>query len=210
MKTKIKQELAEFKEFKKLTPFTQKVIQDEGSDFLCDGFSLFDETGKLIPETDAWLNVGYNIKSSHSRSLSNLFPYQFEFKGFQLQSLEAFFQSLKFKETNLQNYVFNYSGIDAYHIQIATPYNWKETGILYWQGEAIPRLSLVYEDLVDEAYISASQNPLYRNILKKTNKYILHSIGKENPMETVFTRFEFERELNLLSLFLKKKDALFD
>ncbi len=208
MKTKIKQELSEFKEFKKYTPFVQKEILEKDDDFLCDGLSLFDESEKLVGETKSWLNVGYNIKNSQSRCLSNLFPYQFEFKGFQLKSLEAFFQCLKFKDPELQRYLFDYAGIDAYHIQIASSYNWKETGILYWQGEPIHRLSSLYEDLVDEVYISALQNPLYRSILKKTDKYILHSIGKENPMETVFTRFEFERELNLLSLFLKEKESV--
>ena len=208
MKTKIKQELSEFKEFKKYTPFVQKEILEKDDDFLCDGLSLFDESKKLVGETKSWLNVGYNIKNSQSRCLSNLFPYQFEFKGFQLKSLEAFFQCLKFKDPDLQRHLFDYAGIDAYHIQIASSYNWKETGILYWQGEPIHRLSSLYEDLVDEVYISALQNPLYRSILKKTDKYILHSIGKENPMETVFTRFEFERELNLLSLFLKEKESV--
>lgn len=208
MKTKIEQELAEFKEFKKYTPFVQKEILETDDDFLCDGLSLFDEAKKLVGETNNWINVGYNIKNSQSRCLSNLFPYQFEFKGFQLKSLEAFFQCLKFQDPYLQRSLFDYAGIDAYHIQIASPYNWKESGILYWQGEPIQRLSSLYEDLVDEVYISALQNPLYLSILKKTDKYILHSIGKENPMETVFTRFEFERELNLLSLFLKEKETV--
>ena len=60
-----------------------------------------------------------------------------------------------------------------------------------------------YDDIVDELYISAIQNPLYRNILKETNRQILHTIGEKEKRETVFTRYEFEKELNCLKDFLK-------
>ncbi len=64
-----------------------------------------------------------------------------------------------------------------------------------------------YDDIVDELYISAIQNPLYRNILKETNRQILHTIGeKKKKRETVFTRYEFEKELNCLKRFFKKEN----
>ena len=59
--------------------------------------------------------------------------------------------------------------------------------------------------MVDELYISAIQNPLYRNILKTTDRYIIHTIGAEAKEETVFTRYEFELQLNCLKDFLKEK-----
>ena len=62
-----------------------------------------------------------------------------------------------------------------------------------------------YNRLIEELYISAIQNPLYRNILKKIDKPIIHSIGKESKEETVFTRFEFEEMLNCLVCFLRRK-----
>ena len=169
--------------------------------FFCDGYVLFDDDGKLIPQTETWLNVGYNIKNSYSKCLSNLFAYQFEFRGGVFHSLEAVFQSLKFKNPEEQRYIFDYFGMDAYHIQVVSDYDWKKTGVLYWQGDPIIRQSKEYEDFVDEIYISALQNPLYRKALLHVKKYILHSIGKDNPNETVFTRFEFERQLNLLNCF---------
>lgn len=102
--------------------------------------------------------------------------------------------------------VFNYSGIDAYYIQAASNYDWKETGYIYWQSQSMKRDSLEYDLLVDELYISAAQNPLYRQALKNLAKPIIHTIGKMSKNETVFTRYEFEREINSLSAFLKQID----
>ena len=38
-------------------------------------------------------------------------------------------------------------------------------------------------------------------VIKKCDKYILHSMGKANKEETVFTRYEFEKMLNTLHAF---------
>ena len=73
------------------------------------------------------------------------------------------------------------------------------------EGKEINRFSKEYDDLVDELYISAIQNPLYRNILKTTNRDIIHTMGVETKEETVFTRYEFELQLNCLKDFLKEK-----
>ncbi len=74
---------------------------------------------------------------------------------------------------------------------------------MYWQGKEIKRDSDEYDNLVDELYISAIQNPLYRNVLKNINKPIIHSIGEVDKKKTVFTRYEFEFMLNCLVEFLK-------
>ena len=112
--------------------------------------------------------------------LSNLFPYTFKFRGKKMKSIEDFFQGIKFKDKKVQNYVFTYYGTQAVHIKAATDYNWKESGIVYWQGKEIKRDSKEYELLVDELYISAIQNPIYRGILSNCNKFIIHSIGENN------------------------------
>lgn len=39
-------------------------------------------------------------------------------------------------------------------------------------------------------------------------KYLLHHIGKNNPNETVLTRFELENRLNSLREFIKNSDIL--
>lgn len=199
-------ELEEFKKFKQNYVFEPKEIVTIEDKLYVDGFSLEDDDGKMVSETDAWINAGYKIKGAYSKVLSNLFPYTFVFKGKTFRSIEGFFQGIKFKDIAMQNLVFEYTGTDANHIKVAaSDYNWKESGILYFQGTAIKRDSQEYLDLVDELYISAIQNPLYRNVLKNCNKYILHSIGGVDKNDTVFTRYEFEAELNCLKDFLKQK-----
>ena len=202
----MKNELEQFKEFKKTYKFVQKQIIEKDGIKYCDGEQLTNEDGKEIGESENWINVGYNIKGNYSKTLSNLFPYTFNFRGKQLKSIEGFFQGIKFKDINMQNMVLEYSGLPALNIKIASDYDWKEEGNIYWQGQAINRFSEEYDNLIDELYISAIQNPLYRNVLKKCDKYILHEIGALNKEDSVFTRYEFEKQLNCLKDFLKERD----
>ncbi len=203
MDRKIKKELKDFKNFKKNFEFIQKEIVQEGENLFCDGELLQRSEEKPIGETEKWINVGYKLKGPFSKVLSNLFPYEFVFRGKHLNSIETFFQGIKIKDKNTQEYVFKYSGLDSNNIKAASDFNWKESGIVYWQGKEIKRDSDEYDNLVDELYISAIQNPLYRNVLKNINKPIIHSIGEVDKKKTVFTRYEFEFMLNCLVEFLK-------
>ena len=65
------------------------------------------------------------------------------------------------------------------YVKVNSAYDWKETGIIYWQGKEIDRYSKEYDDLIDELYICAIQNPLYRNLLKTTDRYILQWVEKK-------------------------------
>ena len=201
----IKKELKDFQEFKSNYVFKQKEIEEINGKQYCEGEPLLDEEGKEIGDCEKWINVGYKYSGPYAKVLSNLFPYEFEFRGKILKSIEAFFQGIKFKSIDMQNLVFNYSGLDANHIKVCNNYNWKETGVLYFQGKEVNRYSKEYNDLVDELYISAIQNPLYRNVLKNTNREIIHSMGGITKEETTFTRYEFELELNCLKDFLKNR-----
>ncbi len=203
MDKKVREELKAFKEFKKNFKFNQKEIIQDGEDLYCDGELLQKGEEKPIGETEKWINVGYKLKGSFSKVLSNLFHYEFVFEGKKMSSIETFFQGIKIKDKDTQDYIFIYSGLDSNNIKVASDFNWKETGIIYWQGKAIKRNSEEYDDLVAELYISAIQNPLYRNVLKNVNKPIIHSIGEVDKKETVFTRYEFEFMLNCLVAFLK-------
>ena len=169
----------------------------------CDGELLQRGEEKPIGETEKWINVGYKLKGPSSKVLSNLFPYEFVFRGKHLNSIETFFQGIKIKDKNTQEYVFKYSGLDSNNIKAASDFDWKESGIVYWQGKEIKRDSDEYDNIVDELYISAIQNPLYRNVLKNINKPIIHSMGEVDKKKTVFTRYEFEFMLNCLVEFLK-------
>ena len=196
-------ELKEFKEFKKNYKFNELEIVEESGCLYCDGVLLKDEKG-YVGESDKWVNVGYSFSGMYTKLLSNLFPYEFEFKGFKLNSIECFFQGIKFKDKDLQSKLFKYSGKEALVLQKSSDYNWKETGIVYWQGMEIKRDSEEYDELVTELYVSAIQNEFYRNAIKNCNLPIIHAIGETDKNNTVFTRYEFEFMLNCLHDFLNK------
>lgn len=199
----IKKELKKFQEFKKNYIFKQNEIEEINGKQYCEGEPLVNEEGETIGDCEKWINVGYKNKGPYAKVLSNLFPYEFDFRGKTLKSIESFFQGIKFKDINMQNLVFTYSGLDANRVKACNNYDWKGTGILYFQGKEVNRYSKDYDDLIDELYISAIQNPLYRNVLKTTTRNILHTMGGQTKEETVFTRYEFELELNCLKDFLK-------
>lgn len=163
-----------------------------------------DENGKATVECEKWIDVGYKHHGAYAKALSNLFPYEFKFRNKKLNSIESFFQGIKFKDVKMQNLIFAYSGLASNNVKVCRGYDWKKTGIVYWQGKEIVRQSREYDELVDELYISAIQNPLYRNLLRTCEKDIIHSIGEKEPSQTVFTRYEFERQLNCLKDFLKR------
>ena len=196
---KIQEELKEFKKFKENYVFNQKEIIEK------DGILYCDDEGKELGDCEKWINVGYKLKGPYAKVLSNLFPYEFDFKGKHFHSIECFFQGIKFKNIEMQNLIFNYSGLDSNNVKVTSNYNWRENGIVYWQGQPIDRFSKEYDDLVDELYISAIQNPLYRNLLINCDRDIIHIMGETEKTETVFTRYEFERQLNCLKDFLKKE-----
>jgi len=200
--SKINKELMKFREFKKNYKFEQLELIEKNDCVYCGDIIVKDSEENIINESDDFINVGYKLKGPFSKVLSNLFPYSFVFKGKKVNSIEAVFQGIKFPNKDEQNLVLNYQGLDANNVKITSSYDWKKTGIIYWQGKGIDRFSKAYEEFCEELYISAIQNPLYRNVLKSTNKYIMHSIGEIDNKKTVFTRYEFEYNLNSLSSFL--------
>ncbi len=123
MDRKIKKELKDFKNFKKNFEFIQKEIVQEGENLFCDGELLQRGEEKPIGETEKWINVGYKLKGPFSKVLSNLFPYEFVFRGKHLNSIETFFQGIKIKDKNTQEYVFKYSGLDSNNIKAASDFN---------------------------------------------------------------------------------------
>ena len=204
MNFKVKKELKDFLEFKKNYKFDFKEIIKKDDFLYCDGEVIESLNGERIGESESWINVGFKLSGTFSKALSNLFPYEFKFRGKKLNSIENFFQGIKFKDKKVQDYVFQYSEIPAAVIKCASDYDWKKTGKVYWQGKEIDRYSDDYKLLIDELYISAIQNPLYRGALKNCNKYIVHSMGDIEEKDTTFTRYEFEYELNCLKDFLKE------
>jgi hypothetical protein len=116
-----------------------------------------------------------------------------------LNSIESFFQGIKFKNKKAQKEVFKLSGLDSNNIKAAQDYDWKKEQIIYFMGKPYLRNSKNYETLIDELYVSLLQNPLFVDALKNVGgRYILHAMGEVDKTKTVFTRYEFEKELNCL------------
>ena len=204
---KIKRELKRFKDFKKSYNFEFKeIIEKKDGSLYVDNVCIRDGIdGEWIGETETFINVGYKIHGAMPKVLSNLFQYEFYFKGFTLQSIESAFQGFKIKDKKTQAYLFKYHGLNSNNVKMAYDYNWRINKKVYFQGKAIDRNSKEYEDFIDELYISAIQNPLYRNVLKNVgDKYILHAMGEKSRDETVFSRYEFEYQLNTLKEFVQK------
>ena len=200
-----KNELSRFKQFFKEYNFKKSKLEEKHGEMFFCGEVVVDREGSVVSEGENFVNVGYKLKGSLPKVLSNLFPYQFIFKGKKVESIESVFQGLKFPDKKMQNLVLSYSGLDANNIKIASPIDWKENGILFWQGKPINRFSTEYENFTIELFVSAIQNPLYRSVLKNNTKQIIHSIGEEDKNKTVFSRHEFEKMLNALSCFLKER-----
>ena len=190
-----KKELKEFREFKKNYNFIELNVTKKDNKIYCENILLKDENG-FIGESEKWINVGYSLKGTFPKLLSNLFPYKFKFKGYNLYSIESFFQAIKFPNAKTQKEIFKYSGKEALVLKETTNYNWKENGIIYFKGKKIKRDSLEYDLLIDELYISALQNEFYRNAIKNCSLPIIHAIGENDKNETVLTRYEFEFMLN--------------
>lgn len=205
---KIKKELRKFQEFKKTYEFKMKEVEEKADGSLfCDGICIREgKDGEWVGETNTFVNVGYKFHGALPKTLSNLFPYKFYFKGFTLSSAEGVFQGFKIKDKHTQKYLFEYHGLDSNNIKVSADHDWKQNMTVYFQGKPIKRDSKEFDDFIDELYVSLIQNPLYRNCLKKVgDKYILHALGQKTKLDTVFTREEFERELNTLKAYVQSK-----
>ena len=85
----MKKELEDFIEFKNNYHFKQLDITEKDGNLYCQNTLLKDENG-YVGETEEWVNVGYSLRGMYPKLLSNLFPYEFTFKGHTLNSIECF------------------------------------------------------------------------------------------------------------------------
>lgn len=204
---KIKKELKKFQEFKKNFKFEQIELTTtkDGSLFCGDQCLKDGKTGEYFSEPEGIINVAYQFHGVLPKALSNLFRYKFYFKGFWFESAEAVFQCLKIKDKKVQRMVFDYSGMPSNKVKAFADYDWREQGVVYFQGKPIVRNSKEYDDFIDEMYVCLMQNPLYRNALKSTgDKVLIHSIGLDEKDKTLYTRYEFEKQINVLRAYIKE------
>lgn len=145
-----------------------------------------------------------------SSVLSNLFPHNFlfytscksgVFDDTHCLSMESFLQSLRVKEPSFQKYICeHYTGPMVQKLKVCLR-DWREDGYLYWNGIAIKRDSATYQEFITTAYDCLFEgNPVFREYVLPHFKgmYLIHSIGKDSPSQTLLTESEFRYQLNRL------------
>lgn len=131
--------------------------------------------------------------------LSNFTKRQFVFDGISCHSIEGVLQSFKFPTVEEQRIVcYLYKGQAK---SVGELRDWKSDQLLYWQGVVYRRDSEEYQDLLRRLYRAVyDQDESFRKDIRRSRKYRLeHSIGKDDPQDTVLTREEFLRLLGELA-----------
>lgn len=154
-------------------------------------------------ENKEWepLDIGSG-KDYPSNALSNFAPHPFVIDGVECASMEGFLQALKFSNPDVQKEVCKLVGRAAK--ARGSKKNWKQTRILYWQGQEIKRDSQEYQDLLDRAYTALSENEGFKKaLLASGNATLTHSIGKRKESDTILTAREFCSRLTSLRNYLQ-------
>lgn len=206
--------------YKDFLPFVDAVIRtvilkDYEGDVLAPDFHITDEmTVERIPvqndDEPAYVveyialplrkEITMDIGSGSgypSSNLSNFSPHGFVVDGVECASMEGFLQSLKFQDPEMQKHVCTLVGKAAKFK--GKKKKWWKTQTLYWQGEAIPRDSERYQELLDKAFNALAENSSFRRALLATqNATLTHNMGKKKTSETVLTKNEFTSRLTAI------------
>lgn len=148
-------------------------------------------------------------KDPLSSPLSNLFPHMFIFypdyknpvQHVECASMESFLQSLRVKEPMLQIQICKgYAGLNAWKLRGCLN-DWRKDGIVYWDGKPIVRVSKEYTNLITRAYDCLFHgNAVFRELVlpRFKDSILIHSIGHDDPNETLLTELEYRHQLNRL------------
>lgn len=139
-------------------------------------------------------NYPYNV-------LCNFTATQFKHQGVNIQSMEGFLQSLKVKDQKTQEKICTLPGFMAKKVGNYLKHsNNFDRVTVYWQGKQYDRNSEEFKQVISEAYDSKfTQDRTFRTILKSSKgRKLTHTIGKNDPVETILTEDEFIEHLNNL------------
>ena len=131
--------------------------------------------------------------------LSNFTRTNLLYDGVQINSIEGFLQSLKTPDINEQKRICSLVGYPAKKAGIKLKKkNIYDGEHLYWQGQTLLRNSEEYQQMLKKIFALKYLKDLkFRNALNKTQNHVLtHSIGKNDPTQTILTIDEF---INLLT-----------
>lgn len=128
-----------------------------------------------------------------SSSLSNFHPRHFVFDGVECSSIEGLLQSFKFDKPHIQTEVCKLVGLTAKRRGQKRNKAWKRIQKLWWNGKEYDRHGEEYQQLLDRLYDAvAEQSESFRRALLATgNSALTHSVGRNDPSQTVLTSREF-------------------
>lgn len=144
-------------------------------------------------------SIDIKVKAPYPGSaLSNLAAHAFTLDGIACASMEGFLQGLKVEDEAEQLRMCGLAGGEAQGR--GRQYKWNVEGTLWWRGAAIDRLSDDYQALLDRAYDALfDESAAFRKALAATGDAPLtHSLGKDDPTETILTSHEFISRLERL------------
>lgn len=134
----------------------------------------------------------------HSKSgfpagaLSNFAPHSFVFDGVECASMEGLLQSFKFNRPDIQVCICKLVGIKAKKRGWKRNRAWQRAQTLWWKGVAFKRTGVAYQDLLNRAFDTLSQNDDFQKALLATGSEKLeHSIGYSHQFLTILTEEEF-------------------
>lgn len=132
-------------------------------------------------------------KGYPAAALSNFAPHPFTLDGVEINSMEGFLQALKFDQKHIQVEVCKLVGKAAKFRGKKRNKNWQRVQKLWWNGYEIDRHGDEYQNLLDRAYMAMLKDSVsFRMALMSSRNAVLtHSIGRNNPKETVLTQTEF-------------------
>ncbi len=134
--------------------------------------------------------ASYNLYPA--RALSNFVQYTFTIDGVVCFSMEGFLQSLKFDNPDKQAEICLLVGLNAKHAGRTRNRLWKDKQTLWWKGVDYDRHGKAYQDLLDRAFNELAKDPKFKKALLDTgNAKLTHTLGWNNPRETILTRDEF-------------------
>jgi predicted NAD-dependent protein-ADP-ribosyltransferase YbiA (DUF1768 family) len=131
--------------------------------------------------------------------LSNLYPSRFELDGVEMNSMEGFLQSLKTSDEMRQREICSLMRKEAKKAGRTLNFDGRR---LHWQGKTVDRFSDEYQSLLRRAFAAKlKQDDEFRDALTATSgKKLVHSIGKQNPKETILTEKEYINILDELRI----------
>lgn len=137
--------------------------------------------------------------------LSNLADRPFVMDGIHFLSLEGFLQCIKTNDSEIQMSFCKMTGKQAK--RAGRTLEWQQHQTLYWKGKAYGRHTEEYQQLISRAFQeSYHQSEEFRTLLAATGDAVLiHSIGKQDPTQTILTESEFVNRLLFLREYGKQR-----